>query len=193
MAVGLLERRGFDQLANLQGGTEAWLEAGLPHHEAALTCPVPGSSTGRLRVPDRIAAAELKRMMLDLPGTFELVDIRPADHFADYRLPGSVNRTIEQLLADPDVVGHDLPLVIVDRDGSLGMMVAGMLAQYSTRPIKVLYGGLQAYWNEAGVGGLLGTSPLGGAPATRSQMSAPRSAPAPTRRTPTTKRRSAGC
>jgi glyoxylase-like metal-dependent hydrolase (beta-lactamase superfamily II)/rhodanese-related sulfurtransferase len=193
MAVGLLERRGFGLLANLQGGTEAWLEAGLPYHEAALTCPVPGGSTGRVRVPDRIAAAELKRMMLDLPGTFELVDIRPADHFADYRLPGSVNLTIDQLLADPDVAARDLPLVIVDRDGSLGMMVAGMLAQYSTRPIKVLYGGLQAYWNEAGLGGLLSTSPLGGVPAARSQMPAPRSAPDRSRPAPTTKRRSAGC
>jgi glyoxylase-like metal-dependent hydrolase (beta-lactamase superfamily II)/rhodanese-related sulfurtransferase len=186
MAIGLLERRGFDQLANLQGGTEAWLEAGLPYHEAPLTCPVPGGSGGRLRIPDRIGAAELKRMMLDLPGTFELVDIRPANHFADYRLPGSVNLTIDQLLADPQVAAGDLPLVIVDRDGSLGMMVAGMLAQYSARPIKVLYGGLQAYWNEAGLGGLLGTSPLGNAPPANSQMPAPRSAP-------TTKRRSAGC
>ena len=53
------------------------------------------------------------------------------------------------------------PLVIVDRDGSLAMMVAGILSQKTERPIKVLYGGLQAYWAGSGTFGGAPAAPFG--------------------------------
>ena len=89
--------------------------------------------------------------MMDLPGTFQLVDIRPAEHFADYHLPGSTNVDVADLISNPAYLTGAGPLVVVDRDGSLAMMVAGILSQKTERPIKALYGGLAAYWNETGL------------------------------------------
>jgi hypothetical protein len=37
----------------------------------------------------------------------------------------------------------------VDRDGSLAMAVGGILSQKTQRSIRVLYGGLEAYWNDS--------------------------------------------
>ena len=38
---------------------------------------------------------------MDLPGSFELVDVRPADHFADYDLPGSRNADLADVMSIP--------------------------------------------------------------------------------------------
>jgi hypothetical protein len=120
-----------------------------------------------------------------------LIDIRPLDHFADYSLPGSANVDIAEVMGNPAYLTGAGPLVIVDRDGSLAMMVAGLLSQKTERNIKALYGGLEAYWNEVGPGA--GAQPRGGvvapmaprpsasAPATRPPVAAPR------------KKKSAGC
>jgi adenine deaminase len=42
------------------------------------------------------------------------------------------------------------PLILVDRDGSLAMQIAGILSQKTQRTIKALHGGLEAYWKETG-------------------------------------------
>ncbi len=152
MAAGVLERAGFKKVANMAGGGEAWIEAGLPVVEAAKTCRLATAPDSGARLPDRLPAAELKRMLQDMPGTFEVADIRPPAHFADYRLPGSKNVTIADLVDGPTYLSGAAPLVIVDRDGSLAAMVGGILAQKTARPIKVLYGGLAAYWDETGPG-----------------------------------------
>jgi len=74
------------------------------------------------------------------------------------------------------------------------MMVGGILSQKTQRKIKALYGGLEAYWNEAGPGA--GTQAVGGtavpAVAPRARTVSPAAPPAST---PPGKRKkkSAGC
>lgn len=104
-----------------------------------------------IKLADRMSANDLKRLIKDLPGTFDLVDIRPADQFADYNIPGSRNVGIADLLGNPAYLTGAGPLIIVDRDGSLAMQVAGILSQKAQRSVKSLYGGLEAYWKEAGL------------------------------------------
>lgn len=157
LAVGVLERRGFKKLASLDGGSEAWLAAGLPTfgaeaaRVAAAAVPVPASAAAprrEIRLPERLAPAELKRLMIDLPGTFELVDLRPPATFADYHLPGAVNVDIEEVIKNPAFLSGPGPLILMDRDGTVAMAVGGILSQKTARPVKVLHGGLEAYWRE---------------------------------------------
>ena len=111
----------------------------------ALAAPAVQSVT----VPQRISAAELKRMLLDQPGMFEIVDVRPPALYADFSLPGSINASIADVIANPAYLKGVVPLIIVDRDGSLAMAVGGILSQKTQRSIRVLYGGLEAYWNDS--------------------------------------------
>jgi hydroxyacylglutathione hydrolase len=99
-------------------------------------------------------------------------------------------------MANPAYLIGAVPLIIVDRDGSLAMAVGGILSQKSQRAIKVLYGGLEAYWNDS-------AAPL--PPVTPAPAAAPAvkpAAPGPTPATPaapapaapaTPKKKSAGC
>jgi hypothetical protein len=84
------------------------------------------------------------------------------------------------------------PLILVDRDGSLAMAVGGILSQKTERPIKVLYGGLDAYWQETE----FDASADRRAPAPSAGPAPPRPSPAsppsPTQPLPS-KKRSAGC
>jgi hydroxyacylglutathione hydrolase len=155
LAVGLLERLGFKQAGCLEGGPEAWAGAGLPVSGAEplvakpKVAPPPRRLPKRVvRLPQRISPADLKRTLLDLPGTFELIDIRPPEAFAAYNLPGSVNVDVADVLQSPLYLKGSGPLILVDRDGSLAMAVGGALSQKTWRPIKVLYGGLDAYKKE---------------------------------------------
>ena len=76
MAVGILERAGFQKIASLAGGSEAWIEAGLPVLQAKQQGPASGPPQRQIKLAERLSAAELKWLLLDLPGTFQLVDIR---------------------------------------------------------------------------------------------------------------------
>jgi glyoxylase-like metal-dependent hydrolase (beta-lactamase superfamily II)/rhodanese-related sulfurtransferase len=152
MAVGVLERQGFENVANMNGGSEAWIEAGLPVFQADKAGAVGTAPKREVRLAERISSAELKRMQMDMPGTFEVVDVRPAEHFADYHLPGAINANFADVLSSPAYLTGVGPLIIVDRDGSLGMMVAGALSQKTTRNIKALQGGMQSYWSESDYG-----------------------------------------
>ena len=152
MAVGVLQRQGFVNVSNMRGGSQAWIDAGLPVYEAKQQGVVASTPKREVNVADRISAGELKRMMMDMPDAFQLVDVRPAEHFADYNIPGSENVELAEILDNPSFLTGVGSLVIVDRDGSLGMMVAGILSQKTQRNVKALYGGVQAYWNESDVG-----------------------------------------
>ncbi|MBM4163807.1 MAG: MBL fold metallo-hydrolase [Lentisphaerae bacterium] len=194
MGIGLLERRGFTKVASLVGGSEAWIEAGLPVIQPA----APGGTTAAgparaVNLPSRIDAAALKRMIVDLPGAFDLVDIRPAGSFADYQLPGARNVTMANLIADPTFLTGAGPLVIVDRDGSLAMAAGGILSQKTERQIHVLFGGLDAYWRDAEMGGPVKAVPLAPAvsamPAVRPAAPMPAAPQAPQ----APKKKSAGC
>lgn len=190
MAAGILEHNGFTNISNLAGGAKAWIAEDLPMVTKPTRETAASEPKRAVALADRLSPEELMRMIQDLPGRFQLVDIRPADHFADYSLPGSENVDIADLLEDPGFRNGSGPLVIVDRDGSLAMMVAGILAQKTDRPVKALHGGLQSYWNEAGVGAA--ASPEAKTPAAGADKR-----PAPVRKpaapTAKPKTKSAGC
>jgi hydroxyacylglutathione hydrolase len=156
MAVGLLERLGFKRVGCMDGGLEDWTGAGLPVSEAetppatqAAVEPPPQRAPRRgLRLPQRISPTDLKRTLLDLPGTFDLIDIRPPESFAAYKLPEAVNVDVAEVLQNPLYLKGTGPLILVDRDGSLAMAVGGVLSQKTWRAIKVLHGGMEAYKKE---------------------------------------------
>ncbi|MBI9090587.1 MAG: MBL fold metallo-hydrolase [Desulfobacterium sp.] len=152
MGIGLLERLGFRQVASMTGGGEAWIEAGLPVRQPTAPGGAQAQARRVIKLPDRVDPAQVKRMLMDQPGTFDLVDIRPIDHFRDYSLPGSRNVDIADLINDSVWLTGAGPLVIVDRDGSLAMVAGGILSQKTDRQIKVLFGGLEAYWNLSEMG-----------------------------------------
>jgi len=178
----------------MEAGGEAWIADGmrtLIAAESGLGSAAPAARS--VKLPQRIAAAELKRMLMDLPGTFEIVDVRPPAQYADFSLPGSINADIADVIANPAYLNGTVPLIIVDRDGSLAMAVGGILSQRTQRSIRVLYGGLEAYWNDS-------VAPLPAVPASVPAVkpSAPMQAPAtPTAPAPaapeTPKKKSAGC
>ena len=195
MAIGLLEAKGFQQVTSLAGGSEAWVTAGLPVYGADVA---KGAAEPKraIRLADRMSADELRRLVKDLPGTFDLVDLRPADQFADYSIPGSRNVEIAELLANPAYLTGAGPLILVDRDGSLAMQVAGILSQKTQRTIKALHGGAEAYWKDS-IRGLTETPSAG--PAATSPSSPGPAMPPPAQETPrveppqTPKKKSAGC
>ncbi len=196
LAIGILEREGFTQATSLDGGTEAWIEAGYPVYGAETQAGHTVAARQVVPLPERICANELNRMLLDLPGTFDMVDIRPPAMFQDYNLPGSISVGIAELINNPAYLTGAGPLVIVDRDGSLGMAVAGILSQKTQRNIKALYGGLEAYWlqNEMPASGEISAPPRA-APSMAPGL-APPAPPAPT--SPVQKpqrptKKSAGC
>ena len=100
-------------------------------------------------LPQRITPVELKRMLMDLPEMIEIVDLRPPAAYADFNLPGSINASIADVIGKPDYLNGEVPLILVDRDGSLAMAVGGILSQKTRRSIRVLHGGLEAYWNDS--------------------------------------------
>ncbi len=69
-----------------QAGGQAWIAGGLPTLVAAGRSghgsAAPASRS--VKLPQRIAAADLKRMLMDLPGTFEIVDVRPPSQYPEF-------------------------------------------------------------------------------------------------------------
>lgn len=154
LALGILERNGFEKATSLKGGSQAWIDAGYPVFGADTQKSDAASVVAakrEIKMPSRVSPAQLKGLILDLPGSFELVDIRPSMMYKDFHLPQSVNVDIVDLLNNPAYLVGSGPLVIVDRDGTLAFMVAGMLYQKTKREIKALTGGLEAYWKESGL------------------------------------------
>ena len=190
MGIGLLERRGFKKVASMEGGGEAWIQAGLPVIQPTAPGAVSALPKRVIKLPDIIDPAQLKRMLMDLPGTFDLVDIRPAQHFKDYNLPGSRNVHIADLVSNPAYLTGAGPLVIVGRDGSLAMVAGGILSQKTERQIKILFGGLEAYWNKAEMGEPIKAVPI--APSMTPSVPEAPTKPTPQKPRPP-KKKSAGC
>jgi glyoxylase-like metal-dependent hydrolase (beta-lactamase superfamily II)/rhodanese-related sulfurtransferase len=192
LAVGILERKGFKKARSLEGGSEAWIQAGLPVIEPAK--PSPGIPYGRqLRLPEPVSASALQSMILNSPTAFDLVDIRPPEHFSDYHIPGAKNVAVADVLSTPVFLTGAVPLILVDRDGSLAMAIGGILSQKTERPLQVLSGGLEAFWSEtdrkSGQKTVLGSSrPVIQPPVPQPETITPPAAPASP-----AKRKSAGC
>ena len=192
MAIGLFEAKGFQNVTSLAGGSEAWIEAGLPVYGAEVGSSVVGPATAKraIRLADRMSADELRRLAKDLPGSFDLVDIRPAEQFTDYSIPESHNADIADVLANPAYLTGAGPLILVDRDGSLAMQVAGILSQKTQRPVKALHGGLEAYWKDTGLKDSV--KPSAAPTRSASPVVTPPAGPPPSAPTPPRKK-SAGC
>lgn len=193
LAVGILERKGFNKVRSLEGGSEAWIQAGLPVYEPAK--PVSAVLSGKeIRLPEPISVSALQALMTSPPSAFDLVDIRAADQFSDYHIPGSRNIDISEVVSNSDFLTGTVPLILVDRDGSLAMAVGGILSQKTERPIRVLFGGLEAFWSIADrkTGRPLPNASL---PAAQPSLQQPATdmpvTPAPP--APPAKRKSAGC
>ena len=194
MGIGVLERRGFKKVASMEGGSEAWIKAGLPVIQPIASGTTAARPKRVVKMPDLIDPAQLKRMLMDLPGTFDLIDIRPAEHFKDYNLPGSHNVDIADLIANAAYLTGPVPLVIVDRNGSLATAAGGILSQKTERQIKVLFGGLEAYWISAEMGEPVKAVPLPQAGPAGVQPSVPADPVEPAPQKPETpKKKSAGC
>ncbi|MBN1420195.1 MAG: MBL fold metallo-hydrolase [Planctomycetes bacterium] len=189
MAVGVLERKGFARATSMAGGSEAWIAAGLPVFSAQSKAGAAPAAKREIRLAERMAPSELKALILDRPGSFDLVDIRPPEQFADWSIPGSQNADAMTVLNDPAWLAGAGPLIVVDRDGTDAMMVAGILSQRTQRPIKALRGGVEAYWRETEMGAAARTAPLpAAAGGTDGGIRAAPAAPAPA-----PAKRSAGC
>lgn len=199
MAVGVLEAKGFKHVGSMDGGSEAWIAAGLPVYGASTAQGATITQAKRdVRLAERVSASDLKRLMMDLPGTFDLVDVRPPEHFADFSLPGSVNVHIADLLNNPGYLTGAGPLIIADRDGSVAMMAGGILSQKTERQIKVLYGGVEAYWRETELKPAVSAVPLPTSPSSAGGMKPPTATPqkvvpSPSQPPSTPKKKSAGC
>ena len=140
----------------------------------------------RCEARDQIGGTDFRRRTeADAHGPARYVPAgRHSARIAVRRLPfaSGAERGHRGLLANPAYLTGAGPLVIVDRDGSLAMMVGGILSQKTQRPIKVLYGGLAAYWSETELSGA--AVPVTAATAGVSQP-APRAVPAYRRGLPT--------
>lgn len=194
LAVGILQRKGFQSVASLAGGSEAWIDAGYPvfgNESKAVSSSAPKRV---VHLAERMSPADLNRLIQDMPGTFDLVDIRPPEAFKDYSLPGSRNADLAEVMANPAYLTGAGPLIVVDRDGSLAMMLAGVLSQKTQRPIKALHGGLEAYWQETELKTAVKAVALPAAGATRSPASPAASPASPAPSVPASpKKKSAGC
>lgn len=201
LALGILEQKGFAKATSLKGGSQAWIDAGYPVFGSD-TVKTHGTSAAvakrEIKMPSRISPDQLKGLILDLPGSFDLVDIRPPAMFADFHLPQSMNVDITDLLSSPAYLVGTGPLIIVDRDGTLASMAAGMLYPKTKREIKALTGGLEAYWNQSGIPQMSPSSAGGLSPATSPPLSSPVPASNPNQAPSSTvpekpKKKSAGC
>ncbi len=147
MAAGVMQKLGFEDIRNLEGGSQAWIDAGLPTYGAdKIQKAAPGDVYAAL--PERVSPADLARTLMDLPGSLDIVDIRPAWQFNEYHIPGAVNVPVQELMRNPDYLEDRRPLVIVCRDGQISAAVGGVLTQKSRRPIRFLSGGVVQYYDE---------------------------------------------
>lgn len=199
LAVGILQRQGFKDVSSLAGGSAAWIDAGYPVFGSDPSPAAAPAPQRQIQIAERISPADLSRLIKDLPGTYDLIDIRPAEAFQDYALAGSRRAELADVLDNPGFLTGAGPLIIVDRDGSLAMMAAGILSQKTKRPIKALHGGLEAFWEETELKRAVRAVPLPGSGA-RPQavptpsISPPPGVPAPAPAAPSApQRKSAGC
>ena len=124
---------------------------------AADTEPAPGSESTKpgaselsgkpVRLPEPITADALQALITGTPGTVDLVDIRPPEQFSDYHIPGSRNVALADILSNPGFLTGAAPLILIDKDGSQALAIGGILSQKTERPIRVLSGGLKAFWS----------------------------------------------
>jgi hydroxyacylglutathione hydrolase len=197
LAVGLAERQGFELVGSLDGGLDAWIQAGLPIHGRLASQVRPASPVAApdpeaaILLPEPLEPATLARALMDQPGNYAVLDLRPAWQFAAWSLPGSQSAPAESLVARVAAVPPGKRLVLVDRDGTTAFAAAGaLLARDPSRPVRVLVGGLARYHDEMLLGAPPPAAGMGTAPASPLPAGSAPLVPAPAGPAP---RRKAGC
>jgi len=84
-------------------GSAAWIEAGLPVFGSETKATASAQPKRQVHLAERISPADLNRLLKDMPGTFDLVDIRPPEAFQDYALPGATNGELAEVLSNPPI------------------------------------------------------------------------------------------
>ena len=197
MAAGVMQKLGFKDVRNLAGGSQAWIDAGLPTYGADKAQAAAPQGV-YIALPERVGPADLAKTLMDLPGSLDVVDIRPAWQFNEYHIPGAVNVPVQELMTNPAYLNDKRPLVIVCRDGHISAAVGGALMQKAHRPIRFLSGGVVRYYDEImRPKGILSDTMPSGVPSQSPALKAPTpggtpaapAAPVP----PPKKKKSAGC
>jgi hydroxyacylglutathione hydrolase len=148
MGASVLLQAGFKDVSNLEGGSEAWINAGLPAYSAKGKAERAPKAVVYVNLPERVSPSDLAQQLMDLPGSIDVADIRPSWQFSEYQIPGSYNVPVEDVMHNASYLVGKRPLVIVCRDGSISAAVAGSLVSKTQRPIKFLVGGVSRYWDE---------------------------------------------
>jgi len=218
MAVGLAERQGFEQVASLEGGLDAWLTAGLPVYGTASLCAAPVCPTAAttptvpsntvpantvpakemsaapLVLPEPMDASALARGLADQPKLYAVFDVRPAWQYAEFHVPAAENVEPAALAQRVRTLPAGVRAVIVDRDGTTAFAVAALVqAADANRSVRALLGGTVAWWRaqSSGSSDNLAMPAPSSAPASAPAVM-PTPAPAQTTK-PAPKKRSAGC
>ena len=198
MGASVLLKAGFEDVRNLEGGSHAWSEVGLPTYSAEAKTSEAVAEAVYLDLPEPMGPQDVAERIMNLPGSIQVVDVRPAWQFEEYHIAGAVHTTPANVLnSDAYLVGKT-PLVIVCRDGSLSAAVGGTIAPRTERPIRYLSGGMIRYWEEvmrpSGVVSDKAGRPMAVPPVTPRQPGGSPPAPAmPTPKPVAKKRASAGC
>ena len=200
MGASVLLRVGFKDVQNLEGGSHAWSEAGLPTFSAeakAAGATAAATETVYLDLPEPMGPQDVAQRLMDLPGSLQIVDIRPGWQFEEYHIERAVNATPADVLNNTAYLIGKTPLVIVCRDGSLSAAIGGAIAAKTERPIRYLSGGMLRYWEEimrpAGVISDKSTRPMTSPPVAPEQPGAAPPPPAAPKKPLAKKRISAGC
>ena len=179
MAVGLAERLGFADVGSLEGGLDAWVEAGLPV-KGRMVQQVAG-----ITMPAAIVASQLAHQLRTDPLRLVLLDIRLGWQFADWAVPGSRNLKLEDLEAAIEAAPAEAQVVLLDHDGSYAFAAAGaLMARKPGRVLHALVGGVTGWYREVELGTGAPMPVPAALPAAGGQAAAPAKA---------TKKRSAGC
>lgn len=198
MAVGLAERAGLVDVGSLDGGLDAWIEAGLPVRgrlaggvaERTAATVAAGQS---IVLPEPIDTALLVRVLAEQPGAYAVLDVRPAWQFAEWNVAGSENVQLPDLAARVAAIPAGRRIVLVDRDGTTAFAAAGaLLALEPGRSIRVLLGGARQFHAETAFAGAHASAPPPAAGAVQAPAAIPAPATAPAVPQPPRKR-SAGC
>ncbi len=221
MAVGLAERLGLTQVGSLEGGLDAWLDAGLPAYGSAPVCAAPravapsdvpaaavrttaidASSVRAIPastvfdLPEPIEPAQLATLLLDQPQSMAVIDVRPAWQYADYHVPGAVNVQMDALVAYVSALPKNARIVLADRDGTIAWAVAGALSVEfgaDARPLRVLAGGTARFWRDVEIAGNAPSAATKTQPTPGARAVPATAPPNTTPAKPVAKKRSAGC
>jgi len=98
---------------------------------------------------DHISAEQLGQLIIDKDPGFIIIDIRPAEEYASYHLPGAINYPSESLFSSETLaeLDREKTLVLYSAGGTHAAQMWVLLKQLGFGNAVVLLGGLN-YWVE---------------------------------------------